>query len=282
MGNDGHEGSQRAVMRHRVHGALGLCRAHTCAGRTTAGSGAMLRLVLCTVLATGLAGCSRAPETAPPLDVNAAAATLVAMTFEAATLEAQMQPPTPTPPPAPTFSPPKLYIKTQVQCRSGIGSNFKVLATLEPGTMVDLVGRNSAQAAWLVQEPVNLSACWVLAQDSSPSGNFETVPEATPQPGSGQPPSPPTSLSWPFYCTYVDGILYEITTDLSWTQNPADANGFRIYRQAELVADVPANVTNYVDTGRVQLGTDLTYSIEAYNDAGASSRLSHTITSVCK
>ncbi len=204
------------------------------------------------------------------------------MTFEAATHAAKMQPPTLTPAPTPTFAPPRLYIKTEVKCRSGIGSNFKVLVTLPAGTMVDMAGKYTSQGAWLVQVPASPSTCWVMAQDSSPSGSFENLPEVTPQPGSGAPPSAPSSLNWPFYCSYVDGVLYEIKTDLSWANTAADANGFRVYRQDALVADLPASVTTFSDTGRVELGTELTYSVEAYNDAGVSPRLSHTIASVCK
>ena len=132
-----------------------------------------------------LTACSPAPETPAPLDVNAAAATLVAMTFEAATQSAAMQPPTLTPAPTATFAPPRLYIKTDVQCRSGIGSNFRVLVTLPAGTMVDMAGKFTAQGAWLVQVPASPSTCWVMAQDSSPSGSFESLPEVTPQPGIG-------------------------------------------------------------------------------------------------
>jgi hypothetical protein len=214
--------------------------------------------------------------------VNAAAATLVGLTFEAATRSAALQPPTLTPAPTATLTPPKLYIKNEVQCRSGIGPNFKVLAVLPAGAMVDMVGKYGAQGAWLVQVPGSPAACWVLAQDSSPSGSFDSLPETTPQPGSGQPPSAPANLNWPFYCSYVDGVLYEITTELSWTNTASDANGFRVYRQDLLVADLPANVTNYTDKGRVELGTSLTYSVEAYNDAGVSPRLSRTIPFVCK
>jgi hypothetical protein len=244
--------------------------------------GQSVMITLCTALSLLLAACSPGPVPAAPLDVNAAAATLVAMTFEAATQSAAMQPPTAPPAYTATFVAPRLYIKIEVQCRTGIGSNFKVLATLPAGTLVDMVGRYSAQAAWLVQVPGSPSPCWVLAQDSSPSGSFDGLPEVTPQPGSGLPPSAPTVLNWPFYCTYVDGVLYEIKTNLSWTNTASDANGFRVYRQEVLVADLPASLTSYSDTGRVELGTNLTYSVEAYNDAGTSPRLSHTIASVCK
>ncbi|HET6845758.1 MAG TPA: hypothetical protein VFH29_02930, partial [Anaerolineales bacterium] len=160
----------------------------------------LARLAGCALLALSLSACSAGPQTPPPLDVDAAAATLVAMTFEAATRSAALQPPTLTPAPTATQSPPKLYIKNEVQCRSGIGPNFRVLVVLPAGTMVDMVGKYSAQAAWLVQVPGSPAACWVLAQDSSPSGSFESLPETAPQPGSGQPPSAPTNLNWPFYC----------------------------------------------------------------------------------
>lgn len=231
-----------------------------------------------------LGGCSRAPQTPTPVNVNDAALTLVALTFEAATLSAQSRPPT-LPPPiesTPTFALPRLFINTEVQCRSGIGADFKVLATLAAGTMVDMVGKSSADAAWLILVPNSSLTCWVRAQDSSPSGSFQALPEVTPQPGSGEPPAAPVNLSWPFYCSYVDGVLYEITIQLSWVNMAGDANGFRVYRQEAQIADVPVSVTTYTDTSKIVQGTDVTYSVEAYNDAGASSRLSRTIHNACK
>ncbi len=77
-------------------------------------------------------------------------------------------------------------------------------------------------------------------------------------------------------------MLYTITIDLSWVDTTNDANGFRVYRQDTLVADLPSDVTKYSDTADVVIGTSLTYSVEAYNDVGVSPRLSHTIGSVCK
>lgn len=207
---------------------------------------------------------------------------MVALTFQAATRAA----PSSTPPPAitatPTFDQPRLYINAEVKCRSSIGANFRVLASFPPGTTLDIVAKDTTEGAWLVKIPNSTGTCWVPALDSSPSGDFLALPEVTPQPGTGQPPAAPTNLSWPFYCSYVDGVLYKITINLSWFYTGNDANGFRVYRQDALVADLPADVKAYSDTANVVLGSDLTYSIEAYNDAGVSPRLRHTIASVCK
>jgi hypothetical protein len=231
-----------------------------------------------------LAACRAMPQTPSGPSVNVAASTIVAVTFQAATLAAQARG-SAAPPlieATPTFDKPRLYINTDVKCRSGIGADFKVLASLPAGVTVDMVGKDSAAPAWLVQVPNSALTCWVRAQDSSPGGSFQNLPEVTPQPGSGKVPAPPSNLYWPFYCSYVDGVLYKITTNLAWSDAANDANGFRVYRQDTLVADLPANVMQYTDTGNVVLGTDLTYSVEAYNDAGASPRLSHTIASACK
>lgn len=235
-------------------------------------------------LGVSLSACASPPPPQTVPNVSDAASTMVAATFQEATRTAQSRPPTLAPQIAatPTFDPPRLYVNTDVKCRSGIGPDFKVVAELPAGVTLDMVGKDTAEAAWLVLVPGSPLPCWVRAQDSSPGGGFQNLPEVTPQPGGGQVPAAPTNLNWPFYCAYVDGVLYKITTSLSWSDAANDANGFRVYRQDTLVADLPANVMSYTDTGNVTLGTDVTYSVEAYNDAGASPRLSRTITSVCK
>ena len=229
-----------------------------------------------------LPACGRpASMTSTPASEQTAVA-LVVLTFGAATQAAALRTPPPAEEATPTFSPPRLYVNTEVQCRSGIGADFRVLGTLPAGTMLDMVGKASAQGAWLVRLPNSAETCWVGALDSSPSGDFQALPEVTPRPGSGAPPAPPTNLSWPFYCNYVEGVLYEITIKLSWMYSGSDANGFRVYRQDTQIADLPVTQTSYTDISKIELGTDLTYGVEAYNEAGASPRLKHTIARVCK
>lgn len=216
------------------------------------------------------------------LSVDDQAATIVAMTFQAATQSAVNNPPTPLPLATATFDQPRLYIRANSSCRTGIGSNFKVVANFPTDTTVEMLGKDSAQGAWLIQMPDGAGSCWVLAQDSSPTGSFENLPEITPQPVAGQPPSAPSTLRWPYSCTYEHDVVDKLAIALSWTNTAQDANGFRVYRNETLVADVPANVNTYSDETDVTTGSSITYSVEAYNDAGVSPRLAQTITSICK
>ncbi len=76
--------------------------------------------------------------------------------------------------------------------------------------------------------------------------------------------------------------MYKFTINLMWTDPTKDANGFRIYRADTQIADLPADKTSVTDTVSVVLGSQLIYSVEAYNDAGVSPRAKTTLNSICK
>ncbi len=243
-----------------------------------------LRRLLVAILTLILAACSSAGNIPSTQEPQQLAVTIVAMTFAAATRSAQAQPPAlPTfPPAAPTLDKPRLYVNADVQCRTGIQSNFKVVASLTAGMVVDMVGKDTAASAWLVRVPNGADTCWVPAQNSSPSGSFQSLPEVTPQPSTLALPLPPVNYNWPYICSFDQGVLYKVTVNLSWSETSTDVNGFRVYRGDTQIADLPSNVTSLSDTAEVSLGADLVYGFEAYNDAGASPRHNLTITSVCK
>ena len=239
-------------------------------------------LALSGLLCLALSACNAAPKAPPTMSVADAAETLVALTFAAATQSAANSSPTPLPQATPTTGRPLLYVNGNVGCRTGAGQNFSVVTTFPPGTVLEMVGKDTAEGAWLVKVPNTSTTCWVRAQDSTPSGSFMDLPEATPQPSAQQLPHAPVDLSWPYVCAYKQGVLYTVTTTLSWSATAGEVNGFRVYRGDTPIADLPASVTTLADTTDVTIGADLTYSVEAYNDAGVSPRLSHTITSICK
>ncbi|HUH96782.1 MAG TPA: hypothetical protein VLZ89_05450 [Anaerolineales bacterium] len=227
--------------------------------------------------------CGPAPKTPAALTVNEAASTLVALTFQAATQSVRLSTPTPAGPGStPTSAKALLYINDNTQCRTGTSPNFKTVAGLSMGSTVELIGKDAAQSAWLIRAPNGTDTCWVLTGDGSPSGDYEDLPEVTPQPSTQKPPSVPAIVGWPWFCTYSNGVIYKATVSLSWIDPARDANGFRVYRQDTLIADIPATTTSITDTTNVIIGSDLTYGLEAYNDAGLSARKTITIHSICK
>ncbi|HEY9151444.1 MAG TPA: hypothetical protein VIN60_01055 [Anaerolineales bacterium] len=241
-------------------------------------------LILAGALIMLSSACGAAAPTPAPLTINEAASTLVAITFQAATRSASLNTPTPLPSPivTPTYAKPLLYINDNAQCRTGTSPNFKAVAALSAGMTVEIVGKETSQSAWLVKVPNSADTCWILAGDGSPSGDYESLPEVTPQPSTQKLPSSPVIVAWPWFCTYSDGVMYKATVNLSWIDPANDANGFRVYRQGTQIADLPASKTSVVDTFNIVLGTNLPYSVEAYNDAGTSPPRTITIQSICK
>jgi hypothetical protein len=219
----------------------------------------------------------------PSPDVGNLAGTMVALTFQAATLSASQKLSISTPKPAATpTTRPTLFINNNIGCRTGSNTNFRVIATFTTGTTVDIIGKNTAASAWLVKVPNSAETCWVMALDASPGGSYENLPEVTPQPSNQKPPSIPGSISYPFICSYAHDITYEVKINLSWFDPAHNANGFHVYRSDIQIADLPAVTTSYADTTNVVVGTQLKYSVEAYNDVGVSPRHTITINSICK
>jgi hypothetical protein len=231
-----------------------------------------------------LQACNSDLKSSPPSpEVNDLASTIVAMTFQAATRSASQKLSAIASIPAATpTSSPTLYINNNVPCRSGTKSNFKVIATFLPGTTLDILAKYSVDSAWLVKVPNSPGTCWVLAQDGSPGGSYDSVPEVTPLPSTQKAPAMPATISWPFICSYVQGDVYQVKINLSWSSLANDANGYRLYRFDTQIADLPASNTSFTDTTNVNQGSQLTYSVVAYNDVGVSPPKSVTINSICK
>jgi len=239
-------------------------------------------LILASALILFSSACGTTAKTPQPLTVNQAASTLVALTDQAATQSAHLSTPTLSPPTStPTFAKSLLYINDNTQCRTGTSSNFQAVSELNKGITVEMIGKDTSQSAWLIKVPNSTATCWVLAGDGSPSGDYESLPEVTPQPSTQKLPGTPAFVGWPWFCTYSNGVMYKATVNLSWIDPANDANGFRVYRQGTQIADLPAKTTSIVDTVEVVTGTDLSYGIAAYNDAGMSPQRTITLQSIC-
>jgi SH3-like domain-containing protein len=227
----------------------------------------------CLALLLCLAACNlpqAAPATAAP-DANAVAS-IVAQTLQAMTPSAMPQPQA-TPAPAftatpnatitPTYSVPALTMKGDSNCRSGPGQQYKVLTVLRAGTKVEALGRSSANNYWVVKNP-NGGECWVTNEFATTSGSIHSLPtvQAPPTPTVSL-PAAPRGLRYDFACSFGAGT----TVNLYWQDAAIDEQGYRLYRDGALLAELPANSAFYSDTVFITNGSAL-YRVDAFNATG--------------
>lgn len=236
-------------------------------------------LALAMVLILSMIGCNLGVQR-PALSPLDAAATIVEMTLRSqgvSTSPGVVTTPSASPslPPATATTKPTLSINTNdAQCRSGPGPNFKLIASYSSGTIVDMIAKDTADGYWMVKDPGSGSSCWVKAQDATPGGSFDLLPEVTPASTSAaqEVPAKPGSSSSFHYWDFTCGVG-SATVILRWLDTADNENGYHVYRSGQLIADLPANSTTYTDTA-APTGTTLSYSVMAYNDAGESVPLS--------
>ena len=232
-------------------------------------------LALPTTLILAMAACTFG-QAAPAIGPMDAAATIVAMTLAAQGISTSPgQPASPTASPAPpTFTAtakPELKIDANnAACRQGPGANNEILTSFSAGTTVDMIAKDTADGYWLVKDPASGSSCWVRMQDATAAGSYTLLPEVTPQATESKsvPAKPGSSSSFDYWRYDCGGG----TVSLQWLDSADNEAGYRIYRNGQMVAELPAGSTSYGDSIYLGIGP-LSYSIRAYNDAGESAPL---------
>jgi hypothetical protein len=95
-------------------------------------------------------------------------------------------------------------------------------------------------------------------------------------------PFPPNTPVWSVYkytCELVDGGG-TMTMNLTWTDRSNSEDGYKVYRDKQVIATLAPNATYYVDVAFVATGKTLSYSVEAFNQDWQAS--SSTITYGCQ
>jgi hypothetical protein len=69
-------------------------------------------------------------------------------------------------------------------CRSGPGAPYKVVSVMRPGERVEILGRATIGAWYIVADPIHLTPCWMQISDLqlSPGLNISSLPVITPPP----------------------------------------------------------------------------------------------------
>ncbi len=210
----------------------------------------------------------------PPSIVEQAAGTIVAQTMQAAVGGSQAAGTPFASPGAGTQSAgaATLTINDPTNCRSGPGPTFQLITAFTAGTTLQIVGKDTAHNYWLVLIPKTQNTCWASGEYATASGNYQSLPEATPVANQSI-PTRPGSFQYNWSCPGGN-----LTTDMTWTDTSDNENGFNIYRNGVLIVSLPANSTSYTDKVVVPVGSSITYGITAFNQNGESSPRSFSFT----
>jgi len=221
------------------------------------------------------------PGTSSEPSLNEQAATIVALTLDAVQTSTPSKTPqpansptlsitrTPTPTITPTYSVPLLTINEPTNCRTGPGQSYDILFTFNPGATVEIVGRYPTNNYWTVKVQGLQEPCWIWGEYSTASGSYWAVPSVTPPAtATASPPAAPGIANWEYLCGYGASGL-NATVNLKWSDRAENESGYRIYRDDELVTELPQNSNAYSEVIDVEEGENITYRIEVFNNAGA-------------
>lgn len=159
-------------------------------------------------------------------------------------------------------------------CRSGPGTNYERITQILPAVQVPIVGFFPPNY-WIVN--TNLGQCWLSGEFTTPSGDFAAVPTVTapPTPQGDIPEAPTFSKNgWTFFC-YGPGSA---DISLTWNDKANNETGYRVLRNGELAAELPANSTSFGETIALNSGQSVGYQIQAYNLIGEASSSTASIT----
>lgn len=174
----------------------------------------------------------------------------------------------------PTYSQPMASVEDVTNCRKGPGKNYERVTQIMPAESVKIIGFFSPNY-WIVS--TKDGDCWLSGEFTTPVGSTASVPtvNAPPTPEGGTPEAATFPKSgWTFFC-YGPGQA-DIT--LSWNDNSDTESGYRIIRDGEKVAELPANSTYFAETIDLLTGETVEYQIQAYNEVGESDNLTASMT----
>lgn len=227
-------------------------------------------------------------QVAPPGDVQTAAALTVQAMLTVPVTPSATEPqsiiavtPSPTATAVtatitPTFSIPMLIVKEQTNCRKGPGEAYEIVFTYLPNKKLTILGRYDPGNFWLVKSDESPTGqCWLWGEYVEVIGSYWVVSSVTPPPTSTKaPPQAPSIQEWNYSCS--GGIL---TFTVKWTDQANGESGYRIYRNGEAIAELPANSTSYVDSSSPSVGESVEYYINVYGPYGTAN--SSTLKMTC-
>ena len=165
----------------------------------------------------------------------------------------------------PTYSTPILTVLQQTNCREGPGQDYDVVFTYLAKVKLEIIGRYDPTNFWLVKSPDSKSGtCWMWGEYTEASGSYWVVPTVMPPAtATVPPPLAPANRKWNYTCGAGNA-----TFSLTWEDRATTETGYRIFRDGEQVADLPANSTAFTETIPLEDGKSATYYLQVYGPSG--------------
>jgi hypothetical protein len=178
----------------------------------------------------------------------------------------------------PTFSTPFLTVLEQTNCRTGPGQGYEVVFTYLPNKKLPILGRYDVENYWLVKSDESPTGqCWLWGEYVEVAGSYWVVPSVTPPPTATLAPPVEASIQkWEFFCSNATSTM-QIT--IKWTDQSNNELGYRVLRNGQVIAELPANSNSYSESITMFAGDNAVYQIEVYNITG--SVLSSEISVTC-
>jgi hypothetical protein len=249
-----------------------------------------LNALLAAVLACNLPSSQR-PVQAPTdqADVAVEASDTPAFTATPQFTETPSLTPTITLTPTPTV--PQVGVTSATNCRTGPGTEYDLLLTLQPGQVVEVIAKYPPDNYWIIKMPSG-GICWLWGQYAVVSGNTAVLPEYAPPPTpTPSLPANPSRLTVDVTCKLVKKgsgpiflLVNEVHAEINWHDNASNEDGYRVWRDDTLIGDLSPNTEGIEDDttlpGLVLSGSptpSLTYTVQAYNTAGKSKKIWETV-----
>jgi len=209
-------------------------------------------------------------QTAAALTVEALLAPSVTVTVHQESATSVPTPLTPTVGPAgtitPTYSVPMLKVLQQTNCRMGPGQDYEVVYTYLQWKELEIVGAYPQGNYWLVKSGESpTGTCWLWGEYVEVSGSYWVVSSVTPPPTATIPPPQAPVIEWEYFCSYATN---DIDVSLKWKDVATNETGYRILRNGQVIAELPANSTSYNETIDLIAGEKTIYEVEVFNSTG--------------
>jgi hypothetical protein len=226
------------------------------------------------------------PGTAPTLSVNDQAGTAIASTLQAQTqaggdvtttarpsftaIASQTATRVVTQTTTPTFSTPVLTVLESTNCREGPGQDYEVVFTYLAKKQLQILGRYDPTNFWLVKSAESKNgSCWLWGEYVELAGSYWAVPSVTP-PATATlaPPQVPSLQNWEYFCS-----AGQMTITIEWIDKATNETGYRILRNGEAVAELPANSAAYSESIPMLAGESAEYYLQVYGPGGTTNSI---------